>query len=36
MRSPGEARRLLEQIRPFVDVLEEVSQLPAPKKSKKS
>lgn len=30
-RDPGEARRLLGQLKPFVDVLEEVSQLPAPK-----
>lgn len=34
-RSPDEARRLLEQIKPFVDVLEEVSQLPAPKGRRK-
>ncbi|MYX26747.1 hypothetical protein GTY75_08700 [Streptomyces sp. SID8381] len=30
-RSPDEAKRLLDKIKPFVEVLEEVSQLPAPK-----
>ncbi|MER7496998.1 hypothetical protein ABT033_30935 [Streptomyces pharetrae] len=35
-RSPDEARRLLEQFEPFVEVLKEVSQLPAPKGRKKS